>query len=1027
MVERLKQIRRCQNGPLPFGCLFSVILIILGYFLVFPISVSADEAGETPSVSLVSIDFTIGREGINITIQTDGEISRFESLAVENPARIVFDLFDVKSPHKFEQVVPVDTKWVKRIRHYGYPEKLRIVLDTEPDYLSAYLSRQLKSGLHISIGPASKEFSKKSKDAQKPSSKAKSVKGGEKKPKEAPKPSIKPESVKAGQQLQPPAPLADEAGETPSVSLVSIDFTIGREGINITIQTDGESSRFESMAVENPARIVFDLFDVKSPHKYEQAVPVNSEWVQGIRHYGHPEKLRIVLDTRQDYLSHYSSKRQKNGLRITVGKAMESAAERPVPAPPMATVITAKPPEFGEITAFNLNVRSAPDTNATSIGILKKGTRVRILKRTDGWLEIYHESQSGFIRNRERYVNIIKEGEDKAESASSTVPEEKPEHTVEGIKEESKIITREIKDPPSVRLVFIDFTHDREGIDIVIKTDGEIPRVQSIEKQDPTRIVFDLFDVVSPHKFEQVVPVDTKWVKRIRHYGHPEKLRVILDTKPDYLPAYSLKRQEKGLRIRVGKPREPAAEEPKEPPALSREEPIAKSEDLPRIRNTEMVNTHIPDPKDIIGDRIDFQKTDLPSETFNLEQTIKAAITANLGLKIAEEETQAALAVKNRQRSNFLPTLGAQYQYTRNDEGESIGGLATGSENEYEFSTTFEQPIFTGFSLINRFKIAGIELDISELSEEVNRQDIIFQANAAYFNLLKAQKLNVIARQTVEQITAQRDVAKNYLMAGMTPLNSFLQAQVELANAKQESAIAANKLETAITDFNILLRRPVGAKVELDDITAYTPFERKLAYCQETAEKNRLEIEIADMSIQKAEKDLALSKKDYLPSIDLLGTYFRAGTDWDVDGGEGIFDPEGWSVSAMASWDFWEWGRTRYGVKEKLSRLKQARHQRSEILDQIHRQVKQAYLKNLENEINIVTIKTAIDQAKENLRMSQERFKGQAATATDVLIAQTLLTRTMTNYYTALYDFNISKAALYRALGRKSTSHSTPL
>ena len=41
------------------------------------------------------------------------------------------------------------------------------------------------------------------------------------------------------------------------------------------------------------------------------------------------------------------------------------------------------------------------------------------------------------------------------------------------------------------------------------------------------------------------------------------------------------------------------------------------------------------------------------------------------------------------------------------------------------------------------------------------------------------------------------------------------------------------------------------------------------------------------------------------------------------------------------------------------------------------------------------------------------------ATNTDVLIAQTLLTRTMTNYYNALYDFQLSKAALYRAMGQE--------
>ena len=102
----------------------------------------------------------------------------------------------------------------------------------------------------------------------------------------------------------------------------------------------------------------------------------------------------------------------------------------------IATVIAAKSPEFGEITAFNLHVRSAPDRNAPSVKILNKGTRVRILNRADGWLEIYHEGQTGFIRNRERYVHII---------AAPSSPEHKPERTVEGIKEESKVITREIK------------------------------------------------------------------------------------------------------------------------------------------------------------------------------------------------------------------------------------------------------------------------------------------------------------------------------------------------------------------------------------------------------------------------------------------------------------------------------------------------------------------------------------------------------------------------------------------------------
>jgi outer membrane protein TolC len=61
-----------------------------------------------------------------------------------------------------------------------------------------------------------------------------------------------------------------------------------------------------------------------------------------------------------------------------------------------------------------------------------------------------------------------------------------------------------------------------------------------------------------------------------------------------------------------------------------------------------------------------------------------------------------------------------------------------------------------------------------------------------------------------------------------------------------------------------------------------------------------------------------------------------------------------------------------------------------------------------------------VEQAKENLRIIEEQYKEQVATQTDVLVAQTLLTQTMTNYYNALYDFKIAKAVLMRAIGRES-------
>ncbi len=403
-----------------------------------------------------------------------------------------------------------------------------------------------------------------------------------------------------------------------------------------------------------------------------------------------------------------------------------------------------------------------------------------------------------------------------------------------------------------------------------------------------------------------------------------------------------------------------------------------------------------------------------PAEILTLKQTIDNAIKANLGLQASREEVKATEATRKAQRTYFFPTLSATYRYDRND-GENI----LIPDERYTFVASFTQPLFTGFDLINRYKIASLGLDAAKIEERLVRQDIIFEAKNIYFELLRTQKLLNIAKETITQINSQKEVAENYYQVGMTPLNDLLQAQVELANAKQEHIIAKNNMENTESDFNTLLRRPIDTPVAIEDILDYSPFEKDLDYCFAEAEKNRLEITIADLYVEIGEKELQLARKDYYPSVNLQGEYFKIGTEPDVDGGEGISDPDGWRIMAVATWNFWEWGRTYYGVDEKISRLSQAKLQKKEILDNIQKEVKKAYLRTTEAEKAIITVEKAIEQAKENFRINEERFKEQMATSTDVLDAQTLLSRTITNYYNALYAFQLAKATLYRAMGQE--------
>ncbi len=413
------------------------------------------------------------------------------------------------------------------------------------------------------------------------------------------------------------------------------------------------------------------------------------------------------------------------------------------------------------------------------------------------------------------------------------------------------------------------------------------------------------------------------------------------------------------------------------------------------------------------------------ADALSLGDALDIALKANLGIKRSLEEIAAAEALRHQSMTRFLPSLGSSYNAIYRNEERTSPSLITGRpivsspQDQYTFTTSFTQPIFTGFGILTEYQLNDLGLDRAEVSAKLTRQDVILDTKNAFFSVLKTQKLLDVAQQTVTSISAQKEVSESFYKVGLSPLNDLLQSQVQLANARQALTIAQNNLEIARTNFNTVLRRPLSTPVLLVEAVEVEPFTLQLEECFAQAQRNRLELQVADLDVEIAGKQVKQSEKDYYPTVNLVGQYFRTGDDWRAHSGEGISDSAGWNVSATATWEFFQWGRTGYGRKEKLSRVAQSRYRKAQLTDTINQEVKQSYLRTREAEQNIRTIEKAVEQSKENLRITEEQYKEQVATQTDVLVAQTLVTQTMTNYFNALYDYKIAKSVLLRAIGQE--------
>jgi outer membrane protein TolC len=119
-------------------------------------------------------------------------------------------------------------------------------------------------------------------------------------------------------------------------------------------------------------------------------------------------------------------------------------------------------------------------------------------------------------------------------------------------------------------------------------------------------------------------------------------------------------------------------------------------------------------------------------------------------------------------------------------------------------------------------------------------------------------------------------------------------------------------------------------------------------------------------------------------------------------------------------WRFWSWGQSRDEVGVAEYNVKKAKESRTDLLDNIVLQVREAYLGIKESEYNIGVTEKAIEQAEEDYRINQSRYQAQLGTTTDVLDAETRLSRARINYFNALYNYRISLMKFAWATGTLS-------
>jgi len=409
-----------------------------------------------------------------------------------------------------------------------------------------------------------------------------------------------------------------------------------------------------------------------------------------------------------------------------------------------------------------------------------------------------------------------------------------------------------------------------------------------------------------------------------------------------------------------------------------------------------------------------------PAGPVSLDQAIAMALSYSPNITQAKEDLEGAKSKEQEAFTYFLPTLSTQYSYQKVQSPTIIhtpmGDINFGGDQTYKWSTSVNQPVFTGLRLSSQYRLAELGVDIAEVNVLLAKLDLVLKVKEIYFEYLRSQKSLAVAEQAVVQLNSQLKVSQDFYDVGIIPINDVLKTKVELANQQQNLVAAQNAVELARSRLASILGLPVETPLSVEDILHYRPINVEFPWAKDIARKKRPELTALGLRLKQAEYGIQQAKSGYYPEVGISATYDYTSDSADMSDSL-YYDHTGWLVGAQLNWNFWEWGRTRDQVNQRRADRRKLVAVRQDLEDQVDLQVKQAILYLMDSAKNIITAKTSIEHAKENYRITMERYKEQLTTNTELLDAQTLLTQAQNNYFTALAVYNVAKARLWRAMG----------
>lgn len=433
--------------------------------------------------------------------------------------------------------------------------------------------------------------------------------------------------------------------------------------------------------------------------------------------------------------------------------------------------------------------------------------------------------------------------------------------------------------------------------------------------------------------------------------------------------------------------------------------------------------------------------TPLPARPLTLRECVETGLAGHPSLRRQASVVRQGVA-RTREvlaAQDLKASVGGTYQVNQPEvfvelplPGRTVASAAPITPlTQYGVTLTLNK-LITNFGLLrDSAALTALQTDSYRLNLMLMRRDLVQAISSSYLQILRTGRLKKLAEETLRGWEEHRERAESRYKHGAVARYDVLQAEVEVAKARDQLVSSCRYADASRANLrNLLALRPdddlqvVGGDADqVLDPEAFIP--RDLACARRTALDRRVEILVTTNLERQGQKSLDVARQMNNPTLSANVSYTEKTAT--------VFFPD-WGFQAGLALNI-----PLFTGRDRPARMEQAREMvrqaglaRDEQVLRISLEVENAWLAFQEASRRRETVGVQIARAEEGLRVARLRYTEGLSTGLEQVDAHTALTAARTTYENVRYDYleaalNLEKAMGYLENGAlPSTALTTP-